>query len=324
VAPPPSSLGFDLPSQVDAAIVRALEPDREKRWPDVQTYTNQLVGALDENTRDLPLSERETVHIAGAPGDTDDPNDLTALSDANQPTIVKPADPSETTEAVPAATESAVQKPEPAAGEPAAAEAAARAVSDAVSEAAAQARTEAASTTGVPRKKRRGRWVVAALLALVVGGGAGYGAQWYLAGREEVTVAKGGFKVKLPRAWAQSMATSVWTVPGSNDSAPAFRVSKDPDWSGHSPGVFIGVSKTKLAVPESNQCENVGTPGSRTAGEQTVTDRISSGCFGADIVLLQRVVDHGDGGSLLVQVTVPSDSLVRATEIANTVQYPSS
>ncbi|HET6740687.1 MAG TPA: serine/threonine-protein kinase [Kribbella sp.] len=328
VAPPPSSLGFDLPSQVDAAIVRALEPDREKRWPDVQTFTKQLVGALDENTRDLPLSERETVHIAGAPGDRDDPNDLTALSDANQPTIVKPADPSETTEAVPAATESAVQEAEPAtgpaAGEPAAAEAAARAVSDAVSEAAAQARTEAASTTGAPPKKRRGRWVVAALLALVVGGGAGYGGQWYLAGREEVTVAKDGFQVELPRAWAQSMATSVWTVPGSNDSAPAFRVSKDANWSGHSPGVFIGVSKTKLAVPESDQCENPGGANSHAVGEQMVTDRVSSRCFGADIVLLQRVVDYGDGGSLLVQVAVPRDRQVRATEIANTVHYRSS
>lgn len=331
VAPPPSSLGFDLPSQVDAAIVRALEPDREKRWPDVQTFTKQLVGALDEDTRDLPLSERETVQIAGEPGDADDPNDLTALSDANQPTIVKPAEPSETTDAaetVPAATEPAVRPAAepatgPAAGDPAAAEAAAKAVSDAVSEAAAEARTEAVSRAGAPRKKRRGRWVVAALLALVVGGGAGYRGQWYLAGREEVTVAKGGFQVELPRAWAQSMATSVWTVPGSKDSAPAFRVSKEADWSGQSPGVFIGVSKTKLAVPDSKQCENAGSPNPHLVGEQMVTDRVSSGCFDADIVLLQRVVDYGDGGSLLVQVVVPGASPVRATEIANTVRYTS-
>ena len=60
VAPPPSSLGFELPEQVDAAIVRALDPDREKRWPDVQSFTRQLVGALDENTRDFPVRDEQS------------------------------------------------------------------------------------------------------------------------------------------------------------------------------------------------------------------------------------------------------------------------
>jgi hypothetical protein len=56
-------------------------------------------------------------------------------------------------------------------------------------------------------------------------------------------------------------------------------------------------------------------------GEKPVTDRVSGDCFGADIVLLQRVVDHGDGGSLLVQVVVPGPDMYRATEIADSVQY---
>ena len=63
MAPPPSSLGFELPDLVDAAIVRALDPDREKRWPDVQSFTRELVGAMDETTHDFPLSMRETIVV---------------------------------------------------------------------------------------------------------------------------------------------------------------------------------------------------------------------------------------------------------------------
>ncbi|GAA1593632.1 serine/threonine-protein kinase [Kribbella karoonensis] len=282
VAPPPSSLGFELPEQVDAAIVRALDPDREKRWPDVQSFTKQLVGALDENTRDFPLAERETVQVADKP---EDDADKTALSDENQPTVVKTVEPSEVAEPV----------------EPA---------------------TEAAPVVPAKKKRRRGRWVVAALLALVVGAGAGYGGQWYLSNRKVIPVGVKGFQVNLPRAWAHSMATSTWTVPGGNGTAPAFRVSEDANWSGQTPGVFVGVSSTKLALPDSSQCENVGSPSPpHTVRGHSVTDRVSTNCFGADIVLLQRVVDHGDGSSLLVQVVVPGADSVRATEIADTVQY---
>ncbi|WP_350280420.1 serine/threonine-protein kinase [Kribbella sp. HUAS MG21] len=287
VAPPPSSLGFDLPEQVDAAIVRALDPDREKRWPDVQTFTKQLVGALDETTHSFSVPARQTG--AGSV----DLDAKTALSDENQPTIVKPAEP---TDAETVAVESAPAAADPAPAEPL---------------------TESA----VPRKKRRGRWVVAALLALVVGGGAGYAGQWYLAGREVVPVAEGGFQVELPRSWAQSMARSTWTVPGGEATAPAFRVSKDDSWSGRTPGVFIGVSKKKLAVPTGLNCATPGSPTRNTGGERAFTDRISTGCFGADIVLLQRVVDYGAEGSLLVQVVVPGSDPTRALEIADTVKY---
>ena len=290
VAPPPSSLGFELPEQVDAAIVRALDPDREKRWPDVQSFTKQLVGALDENTRDFPLALRESIELAAdASDDADDlVGEKTALSDENQPTIVKaPADePSETAEVIPA--------PEPVV-EPA----------------------------PVQKKRRTGRWVVAALLALVVGGGVGYGGHWYLAGHRLVPVAQSGFQLELPEAWAHSRATSNWTVPGTNASAPAFRVSENDTWTGTTPGVFIGVSKTKLAIPDGKQCTNAGTPYSHADGDHLITDRVSDGCFGTDIVLLQRVVDHGDGGSLLVQVVVPAGNTARATEIADTVKYNS-
>ncbi len=163
--------------------------------------------------------------------------------------------------------------------------------------------------------------MVAALLALVVGGGVGYGGHWYLSGRKMIQVSEGQFSVTLPEAWAQSMAQSDWTAPGGTGNAPAFRVSRDSDWSGKTPGVFIGVSKSKLAIPSGTQCSNEGTPLPHMVREFAVTDRLSADCFGADIVLLQRVVDHGDGDSLLVQVVVPGSEIYRATEIADSVQY---
>ncbi|MFD3406793.1 serine/threonine-protein kinase [Kribbella sp. NPDC058693] len=286
VAPPPSSLGFELPEQVDAAIVRALDPDREKRWPDVQSFTRELVGGLDETTHDFPLSIREVIAV-----DTDHLGAKTALSDENQPTIVKLAEPSE-----PADTETvAVDAP-------------------AVPEEA----TEPAPTP--KRKRKRGRWVVAALLALVVGGGAGYAGQWYLSSRKAIVVSQGQFQVTLPRAWAKSIAQTNWLAPGSKAGSPAFRVSGDADWSPNTPGVFIGLAGSKLALPDNKAlgCKPGPTyPG--TFNDRPTTDRISSGCAGADMVLFERVVDRGDGGSMLVQVITPDAA--RAAEIADSVKY---
>jgi serine/threonine protein kinase len=287
VAPPPSSLGFELPEQVDAAIVRALDPDREKRWPDVQSFTRELVGGLDETTHHFPLSIPEVVAV-----DTDHLGAKTALSDENQPTVVKLAEPSVDAETVaveaPAVPEEVTEKVEP---EPT-----------------------------PKRKRKRGRWVVAALLALVVGGGAGYAGQWYLSSRKAIVVSKGQFQVTVPRSWARSMAQTDWLAPGSKARTPAFRVSRDADWSATTPGVFIGVAGSKLALPDNKAlgCKPGPTyPG--TFNDRPTTDRISRGCAGADMVLFERVVDRGDGGSLLVQVITPDAA--RAAEIANSVKY---
>jgi hypothetical protein len=53
-APPrPSELGVAVPDRIEDAILRALEPDRENRWPDVGSFTRELVGGLNETTRSL-------------------------------------------------------------------------------------------------------------------------------------------------------------------------------------------------------------------------------------------------------------------------------
>jgi serine/threonine protein kinase len=63
---PPSSLGVAVPDRIDEAIVRALEPNREKRWPDVETFTRELVGGLNETTRDfIPVAVASEQTVQG-------------------------------------------------------------------------------------------------------------------------------------------------------------------------------------------------------------------------------------------------------------------
>jgi len=317
-APPPSTLGFLLPEQVDMAIVRALDPDREKRWPDVQSFTRELVGALDETTHDFVpqvLSIRETVVVATSPDS--DLGENTALSDSNKPTIVKTPAPAE----IAAPSNESPAGAEPAAAEPVAAESAAS--QSAASQSGAAASVDAASVARP--KRRRGRWVVAAVLALIVGGAGGFFGQRYLAERESVTVSQGGFTVDLPRSWAKSVAQSEWQPPGGSGPHPALRVSQDAEWSSTgTPGIFVGLADAKLTLPDSGQfgcSQDEDQPnGSNPDGEST-TGRVSSGCGGADMVLLQRVVERGDAGSLLVQVMVPGTDLLRAVEMADSVKY---
>ena len=268
VAPPPSSLGFDLPDKIDAAIVRALDPDREKRWPDVQTFTKELVGALDETTHDFAPPK-----FAPLVATTDD-GEKTALSDANKPTILK--------------VEPTV--------EPA------------------------------PRKRRRGRWAIAAVLALILSGGGGYAAQRYRAAQETTTFAYGGISVELPRSWAKSVASSTWQPPGSATSYQALRISRG-DWPATTAGVFVGTTDSrvaKLALGKGTElgCQQDGDVKAvpRTDGTK-VTERYSQDC-GSDgsSTLLQRVVDTGTTNSQLIQVLVPGGDEARAADIADSVR----
>jgi len=313
VAPPPSSLGFDLPDQIDAAILRALDPDRKKRWPDVQTFTRELVGGLDETTHDfVPPALRETVTVAVA---SEDDGEKTALSDENQPTIVK----------VPAAPATAAPSAGSVTAGSAAAELAAAVTEAAAAEKAAaeKAAAETQPVTAAPRKRPRAPWVIAAVLALVLGGGGGFFGQRYLADRETVPVSAGSFTVELPRAWAKSKAQTEWQPPGSNGGLPAFRVSKDDAWSASTPGIFVGVADSKLAMPDSKQF-NCSADSPMPDGEfngYPTTSRLATGCGDAGMVLLQRVVDRGGAGSLLVQVIVPGSETSRAGQIADSLNY---
>lgn len=393
--PPPSSLGFDIPDKVDAAIVRALDPDREKRWPDVESFTRELVGALDETTHNfLPSAGKPLPSLASADTEV---GEKTALSESNAPTVVKtPAD-TEQADTVPAAKAGAggvaaggagtADAGGGAAGAAGAAGAggaagsgagaagadagaagaggaagpgvagmggaavgasgasgaagAGAAGADGASAPGAAGTAQAAgllealdthpTAAGKPRRKR-GRWVVAALLALVLGGGAGFGVQRYVLPTDVVDVSEGHFSVRMPKEWAKTVAQSTWQPPGSKEQFPALRVSRDDSWSSApesgSEGLFVGLmpddgSDPAKKLPDAKQygCRSTDVVKDHEVDGRRVLDQYSFDC-GDGSTLLQRVVVTGStGDSLFLQVKVPAADEAKAAEVANSVQY---
>jgi eukaryotic-like serine/threonine-protein kinase len=55
-----------VPDRIDDAIMRALEPERDNRWPDVAAFSKELVGGLNETTRSLETVPAEAVEKARA------------------------------------------------------------------------------------------------------------------------------------------------------------------------------------------------------------------------------------------------------------------
>jgi hypothetical protein len=82
-APPPSmtTLRSDIPDAIDVVVRRALEPDRDKRWPDLDSFLNALQEA--HKTGKIPAS-LVPAEVLAQPGGVDQP---TALSDANAATV---------------------------------------------------------------------------------------------------------------------------------------------------------------------------------------------------------------------------------------------
>lgn len=84
-APPPSmiTLRADIPDAIDVVVRRALEPDRDKRWPDLDSFLNALREA--HTTGKIPAG-LVPAEVLGKPGQA--PVDqATALSDANAATV---------------------------------------------------------------------------------------------------------------------------------------------------------------------------------------------------------------------------------------------
>jgi hypothetical protein len=317
-APPPSSLGFDVPDKVDAAIVRALDPDRENRWPDIEAFTRELVGALDETTQNfLPAgavagTATPVAVVATAKADpakvkpeivlpTAEPEvgEKTALSDSNAPTVVK----------TPAETPT-------------------EAVGPAVPEAVPVSTPDTTAASAKPRRRRRGRWVVAAVLALAIGGGAGFGVERYLLPLHDVTATGNGFSVEVPRDWAGVVAKSTWRPPGNTDDRPALRVSEDENWTlpdQVTPGVFVGLldrdgdPRKRFLDPKQYNCGTPGTIEETKVDGKTVLEQISTGCGPGATILLQRVVDTGTVDLMFVQVQGPDRDKV--VDVANSIAY---
>jgi hypothetical protein len=86
-APPPSmtTLRADVPDAIDVVVRRALEPDRDQRWPDLDSFLNALREAHTTGkvpARLVPAAEMPTPVPTTAPVDQ-----ATALASSNEPTV---------------------------------------------------------------------------------------------------------------------------------------------------------------------------------------------------------------------------------------------
>ncbi|WP_432944551.1 serine/threonine-protein kinase [Kribbella sp. CA-253562] len=83
-APPPSmsTLREDVPDAIDAVVRRALEPDREKRWPDLDSFLNALREAHTTGKIPAGLVPAEELPVPTGPGGIDQETQLATPADA--------------------------------------------------------------------------------------------------------------------------------------------------------------------------------------------------------------------------------------------------
>jgi len=91
-SPPPSmsTLRDDVPDAIDAVVRRALEPDRDKRWPDLDSFLDALREAHETGKIPAGLVPAEDLPVRAGPGGLDQ---ATALSAANAPTVAPVTEP---------------------------------------------------------------------------------------------------------------------------------------------------------------------------------------------------------------------------------------
>ena len=161
----------------------------------------------------------------------------------------------------------------------------------------------------VPPRRRRGRWLIGALvgvLALAVGVGAGY---WY-EGRDqgEATVGDdtGTLFVTVPRDWDLAEAPSGWQAPTSDGEFPALSVGSAADWTdvaSSAQGVFLGILPgTELPdrMPQHPECTSAQEPVPGTFDGHASRTVLYTGCPGG--YLVERVVQLAANRLLWVQI----------------------
>jgi eukaryotic-like serine/threonine-protein kinase len=79
-APPPSmsTLREDVPDAIDVVVRRALEPDREKRWPDLDSFLNALDEAHRTGKVPAGLIPADELPVPAGPGGVDQETQLAA------------------------------------------------------------------------------------------------------------------------------------------------------------------------------------------------------------------------------------------------------
>jgi serine/threonine protein kinase len=175
---------------------------------------------------------------------------------------------------------------------------------------------------------RRGRRLavlaLVGLVALAVGGGAGYAAQRELAPTDRTVFdSSDTLSVTVPSGWDRADALDGWTPPGTDIQMPALSVGTSSTWStkdSTGEGVFLGLlNATALPdqVPQHPECTSPGrTIADTRNGDESMTV-VYADCPGGQ-VLVERVVQASTNTLLWVQIR--SDDRATANDVLDHVR----
>ncbi len=178
----------------------------------------------------------------------------------------------------------------------------------------------------VPREvvppRRRWLWLVAAVLALVIGAGAGWVIERARAAEEVLDDSTGKISVTVPEPWTAQVDPEPWAPLDGGDqsaiaagSAPGWNTSADP-----APGVFAGIlpsDRLPSTVPQHPECTTAGEPILGNPGGDESMTVFYTGCPGVDVTVerVRRIT-----ANQLLWVQIRSDDQGTANRVLDSVE----
>lgn len=173
-----------------------------------------------------------------------------------------------------------------------------------------------------PARQGRLPWLVAGVLALAVGIGAGWAVERATTTERTLQDSTGTISVTVPEAWTAQVDPEQWE-PADGDTEAALAAGSAPGWNTNSapaPGVFVGVlagEKLPSEVPVRPECSGSRGPiFDKQDGDESVTV-FFDGCPGADFAV-ERVIQVNDNELLWVQIR--SDDQPSANRVLDSVE----
>ncbi|MDR7253330.1 hypothetical protein J2X46_002315 [Nocardioides sp. BE266] len=173
------------------------------------------------------------------------------------------------------------------------------------------------------RRRRTWPWMVAGLLALVVGGGGGWALERAATTDRSLDDATGTISVTVPEAWTAQVDPDQWIPTEGQREQPAISAGTRSGWNTSAdpaPGVFVGLlqgEKLPTRVPQHPDCERSRSPiFDERDGDRFMTV-FFDGCPGADLTV-ERVVQVNESQLLWVQVR--SDDRATANRVLDSVR----
>ena len=186
--------------------------------------------------------------------------------------------------------------------------------------------SEIVPSEAVPREvvppRPRWLWLVAAVLALTIGAGAGWVIERARAAEEVLDDSTGTISVTVPEPWTAQVDPEPWAPLDGGDqsaiaagSAPGWNTSADP-----APGVFAGIlpsDRLPSTVPQHPECTTAGEPILGNPGGDESMTVFYSGCPGVDVTVerVRRIT-----ANQLLWVQIRSDDQGTANRVLDSVK----